>query len=135
TYITTLGAHRFYRFKGRAGEARTFRFAYVGGEPMAAPHLRDPAADKVPDPVLDPTALQRSYDAGLSQAQGGVPGAPAKPGDAGQAPARPAPAPNYAAEVRARGGDQQYSGENLPGSQGVKPEFEKSGQWIQQPGG
>ena len=134
-YITTVGAHRFYRFKGRAGEAVTFRFAYAGGEPMAAPHRRDPAADKVPDPVLDPTALQRSYDAGLSQAQGGAAGAPAKPGDIGQAPARPAPAPNYAPEVRERGGDQLYSGERLPGSQGVKPEFQNSGQWIQQPGG
>ena len=134
-YITTVGAHRFYRFKGRAGEAVTFRFAYAGGEPMAAPHLRDPAADKAPDPVLDPTALQRSYDAGLSQAQGGTAGAPAKPGDVGGAPARPAPAPNYAPEVRERGGDRQYSGERLPGSQGVKPEFQNSGQWIQQPGG
>lgn len=133
-YITTVGAHRFYKFKGRAGEAGTFRFAFAGGEPMAVPHARNPAADKLPDPVLDPAALQRSYDAGLSAAQSTVqPGQPG--GEPGQAPARPAPPPAYAPEVRERGGDRQYSGENLPSSHGVKPEFQQSGQWIQQPGG
>ncbi|MEQ1498685.1 MAG: cell wall hydrolase [Novosphingobium sp.] len=129
-YITTVGAHRFYRFKGRAGEAGTYRFAYAAGEPMAVPHARNPAADKLPDPVLDPLALQRSYDAGLSQAQTG-----AQPTEPDQAPARAAPPPNYAPEVRQRGGDKQYSGENLPTTQGVKPEYQQSGQWIQQPGG
>ena len=131
-YITTVGAHKFYRFKGRAGEAATFRFAYVGGEPMAAPHARNPAADKAADPVLDPTALQRSYDAGLAQAQGTL--APGQPGNPAPAPQRPAPPPVYSSDVRERGGDRQYSGENLPAAQGVKPEYKNSGQWIQQPG-
>lgn len=132
-YLTTIGAHRFYSFRGRAGDTGTFRFAYGGGEPVAAPHRRDPGADRAPDPVLDPAALQRAYDAGLSQAQGGNPGAQAKPGEIAQNPARAAPAPDYAPEVRERGGDRLYSGERLPGSQGIKPEFEKSGQWIRQP--
>ena len=133
-HITTIGAHRFYSFKGKAGQAGTFRFAYAGGEPMAVPHARNPAADKAPDPVLDPLALQKSYDAGLQSATQGNPGLN-QPGDTGQAPARPAAAPRYAPEVEKRGGDQQYSGEKLPGSHGVKPEFENSGKWIGQPGG
>ena len=133
-HITSIGAHRFYSFKGKAGQAGTFRFAYAGGEPMAVPNARNPAADKAPDPVLDPLALQKSYDAGLQSATQGNPGLN-QPGDTGQAPARPAAAPRYAPEVEKRGGDQQYSGEKLPGSHGVKPEFENSGKWIGQPGG
>ena len=132
-YITTVGAHKFYRFKGRAGEPGTFRFAYAGGEPMAAPHARNPAADKAADPVLDPAALQRSYDAGLAQAQGNV--TPGQPGNPAPTPQRPAPPPVYSSDVRERGGDRQYSGENLPAAQGVKPEYQNSGQWIKQPGG
>ena len=84
--------------------------------------------------MLDPLALQKSYDAGLQSATQGNPGLN-QPGDTGQAPARPAAAPRYAPEVEKRGGDQQYSGEKLPGSHGVKPEFENSGKWIGQPGG
>jgi len=130
-FITTIGAHRFYSFMGRAGASGTFNFSYVGGEPMAAPHARNPAADKLPDPVLDPLALQKAYDSGLKTAQtGGL----VQPGDVGQAPAHPGPAPSYSAEVQARGGDKQYSGDRLPGS-GVKAEYQNSGQWIGKPGG
>ena len=131
--IATIGAHRFYSFKGKAGQAGTFRFAYAGGEPMAVPHARNPAADKAPDPVLDPLALQKSYDTGLQSAAQSNPGL-SQPGDTGQAPARPAPAPRYAPDVEKRGGDKQYSGDKLPGSHGVKPEFENSGKWIGRPG-
>jgi hypothetical protein len=131
-HITTIGAHRFYSFKGRAGQAGTFRFAYGGGEPVAAPHARSAVADAASEAVLDPLALQRAYDAGLKAAQGDV------AGEAG-GPARVAPAPIYAPEVQSRGGDAQYRGDKLPGGgQGagtVKPEYEQSGRWIGQPGG
>lgn len=119
--IVTVGAHRFYSFRGRAGTAATFRFAYGGGEPVAAPHARSAAADKLPDPVLDPLALQHAYNAGLASAQGGV-------------SARPAPAPVYVPEVQSRGGDAQYRGDKLPGGQGgIRPEYQHSGSWIGQP--
>jgi hypothetical protein len=131
-HIITVGAHRFYSFRGRAGAAGTFRFAFAGGEPIAAPHARNPAADKAPDPVLDPLALQRAYDAGLASAQAG---GPAQNGEAGSAPIRPGPAPVYAPEVQSRGGDAQYRGDKLPGTQGsVRPEYKDSGTWIRQPG-
>ena len=131
-FITTIGAHRFYRFNGRAGESGTFRFAYGGGEPMAAPHPRSAAADKAPDPALDPLALQKAYDGGLKTAQSGSLG---QPGDVGAPAGRNAPPPAYSADVQQRGGDRQYSGEKLPAPQAVKPEYEHSGQWIAQPGG
>ena len=127
-FITTIGAHRFYSLMGRAGDSGTFRFAYSGGEPLAAPHPHSAAADKLPDPALDPLALQRAYDTGFKSAQGGAP--------AGDAVATLGPAPRYSTEVQSRGGDRQYSGDKLPGSShGVKPEYENSGQWIAQPGG
>ncbi len=132
-FITTIGAHRFYSLMGRAGEASTFRFAYQGGEPLAAPHPRDAKADKLSDPALDPLALQRAYDSGFKTAQGGVPAGTG--GAVTGAPATPGPAPRYSSEVQNRGGDKQYSGEALPGNHGVKPEYEGSGQWINQPGG
>ncbi len=131
-HIITVGAHRFYSFRGKAGAMGTFRFSYRGGEPAAAPHARNAAADKLPDPVLDPLALQRAYDAGLASAQAG---SPAEVGDVGSAPVRLAPPPVYAPAVQSRGGDAQYRGDKLPGGQGsVRPEYQDSGRWIGQPG-
>jgi Cell Wall Hydrolase len=133
--ITTIGAHRFYRFKGRAGSAETFRFAYAGGEPIAAPHARSATATAGPvDAALDPLALQRAYDSGVAAAQGTTSGA-VVPTSAGLAPVRAAPAPTYSQEQLRRGGDAPYRGEKLPEATGVKPEYEKSGTWINQPGG
>lgn len=131
-HITTIGAHRFYRFGGAAGQPAAFRFAYAGGEPTAAPHPRNALADKAPDPALDPLAIARAYEAGLKSAQGGggatiVDGIPVAPG-------RPAPPPAYSSDVQKRGGDALYRADKLPESHTVKPEYENSGRWIAQPG-
>ena len=128
-HIITVGAHRFYRFGGAAGEANAFRFAYRGGEPVAAPHAHNAAADRVPDLALDPLALQRAYEAGLKTAV--TPGRPAAP--AAGAAAAPAPAPVYAAEVQQRGGEALYRADRLPQDSGVRPEFQHSGRWIMPP--
>jgi hypothetical protein len=129
-HIITVGAHRFYRFGGRAGEPAAFRFAYGGGEPVAAPHARNAAADKTPETAFDPLALQRAYEAGFQSSQSG--GTPINaPGSARSAPG---PAPTYAAEVQKRGGEALYRAENLPQDNGVKPEYQNSGRWIAQPG-
>jgi hypothetical protein len=133
-HITTIGAHRFYKFRGRAGSSETFRFAYYGGEPMAAPHARSTtAASGAIDAALDPLALQRAYDDGLKAAQT-APGA-VVPTSTGLAPVRAAPVPTYSDEQKKRGGDTQFRGEKLPDTTGIRPEFEKSGTWIAQPGG
>ena len=131
-HIITIGAHRFYRFGGAAGEAAAFRFAYVGGEPVAAPHLRSAAADRQTDTALDPLALQKAYEAGLR-------GSSAMPGPIGRAAAGLQPAiqhsaPHYAPEVQRRGGEALYRGDALPQDNGVQPEFRNSGRWIGQPG-
>ena len=130
-HITTIGAHRFYRFGGAAGQPGAFRFAYAGGEPIAAPHPRSAAADKLPDLALDPLAVQKAYESGLKSAQGGA----VTPAAGGSfAPVGPAPPPAYSAEVQSRGGDAIYRGEKLPDNHQVRPEYQNSGRWISQPG-
>ena len=127
-HITTIGAHRFYRFNGAAGQPAAFRFAYAGGEPLPAPHPRSMAADRQPDPALDPLAVQKAFEAGLKAAQAG--GATT----AASSSTRPGPAPAYSAEIEGRGGDAIYRGEKLPDSTQVRPEYQNSGRWISQPG-
>lgn len=124
-HITTIGAHRFYRFNGAAGQPAAFRFAYAGGEPLPAPHPRSMAASQQSDPALDPLAVQKAFEAGLKSAQGGA----ALSGSAVQASA-----PTYSAEIQGRGGDAIYRGEKLPDNTQVRPEYQHSGRWISQPG-
>ena len=126
--VQTIGAHQFFQLRGPAGSSQTFRFAYAGGEPVAAPRPRS-NAPLGPDPSLDPLAIERAYAAGFKVAQDGA----VSPVMGGLAPVRTAPAPNYAAEVQQRGGDRQYRGDKLPESQ-VNPEYRNSGKWIVQPG-
>jgi len=38
--IGTIGAHRFYRWRGAAGKLGAFRASYSGNEPFAAPTIR-----------------------------------------------------------------------------------------------
>ncbi|MCW1402158.1 cell wall hydrolase [Novosphingobium sp. MW5] len=130
-YLGTIGAHRFYRFNGPAGTPGAFRTAYVGGEPLPAPHPRSSLAqDKADASVIDPLAIQKAYEQGLKTAQESA----VVPTAHGLAPARPMAAPSYAPEVQARGGDKLYRGEKLPEAQGIRPEYQNSGQWIAQPG-
>ena len=129
-YLGTIGAHRFYSFRGAAGSSATFRDAYFGSEPIAAPHARSAGAI-TPDPALDPLAVQRAYDDGLRKAQSGA----VAPTIGGVAPIRAAPAPAYSAELEARGGETLYRGEKLPEATGIRPEYQNSGKWITQPGG
>jgi hypothetical protein len=126
-FLGTIGAHRFYTFRGPAGRPAAFSFAYLGGEPLAAPHARDVRADSRPDPV-DPLAIERAYAAGLKATL-----VPAATG--GLAPVRMAPVPTYSTEQLQRGGDALYRGQNLPQATGIRPEYQNSGQWIAQPVG
>lgn len=120
-YLGTIGAHRFYSFRGAAGNPATFRFAYMGGEPVAAPHRRDDSSSAAAAAAaLDPLAVQRAF--GLVEAKA----APAPQ-------AVPTLSPAYSAEVAQRGGDALYRAQNLPASDGIKEEYANSGRWIANP--
>lgn len=130
--VGVIGAHIFYRFRGPAGSPGSFRFAYGGGEPLAAPHPRSTAAVVTgDDPTLDPVALQRAFEAGLKAAQAE---AVAPVAQGGVAPVKAAPVPTYSQELQQRGGEKLYRGENLPESNNIQPEYQNSGKWIAQPG-
>ncbi len=120
--VATIGAHRFFRFPGRAGEPGAFHFAYLGGEPLPVPHVRSTAADTVSDPLLDPLAVERAFEAGQKAVVSSPPVA---------APAHASPA--YTREQQQRGGDALYRGQTLPDASGVRPEYLNSGKWIMQP--
>nr|WP_237713882.1 cell wall hydrolase [Novosphingobium sp. Rr 2-17] len=128
-YLGTIGAHRFYSFRGGAGSPATFRYAYLGGEPMAAPHRRDDtAAIAASAAVLDPVAVQAAFSAGKVAMASPTPAA---------APAIAAPAaaaPAYTQELRDRGGDAVYRAQNLPQAYGIRAEYANTGRWIAQPG-
>jgi hypothetical protein len=118
--VGTIGAHIFYRWRGAAGRPAAFHFAYAGGEPVAAPHPRG-AGEDIP---LDPLAVARAYEASH----------PAEAAQPVPTPARAtAPASVYSANIVASGGDALFTGERLPASGSVKPEYAQSGQWIARP--
>ncbi len=117
--VATIGAHRFFRLPGVAGQRVAFRAAYLGGEPAAMPHPRvlTPATDSDPDPVV----LARAFAATAPH------GAPL-----GATTAK-VQAPVYSAEVEARGGDALFRADNLPAGGALAPELQRSGQWLQHP--
>jgi len=125
-HLGTIGAHRFYRFKGKAGRPGAFRFAYRGGEP-ARQSLRRSQIARESSAKLDPVALQSAFAASRTEM---APAASA----ATPAVARPAPAPVYTQELKQRGGDALYRGDKLPEATGIKPEYRNSGRWIVRPG-
>lgn len=135
--VGTIGAHRFYRWRGAAGRPGAFRASYSGSEPFAAAAARK--RSELATDAADPMALARDftnqYGAVDSEASGYV---ATVGGGVNQAPistaATPAPAaPNYAAPVENRGGDSLFQAENLPDASGVRPEYANSGRWISEP--
>lgn len=115
-HVGTIGAHRFYRWRGAAGRALAFSDSYRGGEPLPAPAPRrlDPA------PAADPIELARVYEAAHEPLA--------------TAPAAPVRAtPIYASEIEARGGDDLFRASASPATGQVREEYARSGQWLRQP--
>ncbi len=134
-HIGTIGAHRFYRWKGKAGKPAAFRARYAGLEPSAARNTRLAGMDGERagiDPLgrADPIALAKAYETGRLKAleTDGAPVAPAT-----RTPPVRGPAPRYSAPVEQRGGDALYRAENLPTGSTVRPEYANSGRWIAEP--
>jgi len=121
-YLGTIGAHRFYSFQGAAGRLAAFRFSYMGGEPIAAPHRRDDSA--LASAVPDPVAVQRAFD-DVEQTRTKAAFLPLA--------AQPTPSPLYTNEIRQRGGDTIYQARDLPKAQRIKAEYANSGRWIALP--
>ncbi len=128
-YLLTIGAHRFYSFNGAAGRPATFRYAYLGGEPMPAPHRHDESAAALEaTAALDPLAIQKAYEAGLEKARASGLTPPAGPATT----SADTPPPIYTSELKERGGDSLYQG-NLPEAHGIREEYRNSGRWIASP--
>lgn len=150
-FLGTVGAHRFYSWKGNAGKASAFSHRYVGGEPLPVPKPRriDVAGSAPSTTSLDPIALEKAYEAGRRKAEAEAAQSErtaALAADNARRHDQPAPgpnvnaprffqAPNYSSEARAKGGDQAFAGQNLPDVGRIKPEFRDSGTWKKKPGG
>lgn len=148
-FIGTIGAHRFYRWKGNAGRSAAFGRRYAGSEPFPGPKPRAAFVQTqiaTADP-LDPLVLAKAFEAGRLKAEadhavaaetqrlGRI--APVIATTASPAPATasaPAPAPAYAPDMARRGGDAAFRGSNLPDNNQIRPEYRNSGQWIKKPG-
>lgn len=150
-FIGTIGAHRFYSWKGSAGRPSAFFRSHAGREPFPGPKPRAWNAEVTP--LLDPIELQKQYEREFAAVRLKAEAeaiAAAKAGIAGQAtgaaayaditPYRPARAqsynaPDYSADARAKGGEDAYAGGKLPSNGDVKAEYQASGSWKQQPNG
>ncbi len=148
-FLGTVGAHRFYSWKGNAGKASAFSQRYRGGEPLPIPKPRrvNMASDNKADSSLDPIALEKAYEAGRRKAEAEAAQferLAALAADNARRHDRPTAAPDvnvprsyqtpsYSAEARARGGDRAFSGQNLPDVSQIKPEFRNSGSWKTPP--
>lgn len=119
-YIGSIGAHRFYRWKGNAGQAGAFTNAYNGGEPIAAPNIRpDSGNDSTPAPLAvapPPNSAIGTSGGNSHEPRVGIGGV--------VVPALPQPAaPGKAAPAKS----------GPPQSGDVKEEYANSGRWIRQP--
>ncbi|GHC92295.1 cell wall hydrolase [Novosphingobium pokkalii] len=126
-FIGTIGAHRFYRWAGSAGQPTAFTGDYRGGEPLAAPHPRTwvPAAADLADPLTLEKAFEDGRMSALDRAA-----SPAPATSQAESPLRaglPAPVAPTAAPLP-----------GAPNAQ-LRPEareaYENAGKWIAQPHG
>ena len=144
SYMGTIGAHRFYSWKGAAGRPSAFFRTHASGEPFPGPKPR--AWTPQPASLLDPIQLQKEYEREFAaarlkaeeQARASSHMVPDYTASAGTPAARSAPvfkAPDYSTEAKVRGGENAYAGSRLPVATDVKPEFQNSGTWKKQPTG
>lgn len=75
-FVGTIGAHRFYRWKGGAGTARAFTDRYAGSEPLAAPNRRTEAAAAA---AITPPPNDRLTSAPVTAIPAATPPAQAQP--------------------------------------------------------
>jgi spore germination cell wall hydrolase CwlJ-like protein len=145
-YLGTIGAHRFYSWKGSAGRPTAFFSRHNGAEPFPGPKPRAWTPNLAP--VLDPIQLQKQYEReyaalrvkaeqeAVTAARAGFQQVPYEA--KAQVGPRAIPSyspPTYSPQAKAQGGDARFGGGNLPGGSGIKAEFQQSGSWKKQPAG
>lgn len=121
--VGVIGAHIFYRWRGKAGQRAAFSDRYFGAEPIAAPHPRQAVPTPAPALDTDPLALARSWEAGLATTGATTPATSAE---------RPQPAA-YAPQVQRRGGEALFKARGLSDAGQVREEYARSGQWLARP--
>jgi spore germination cell wall hydrolase CwlJ-like protein len=144
-FVGTIGAHRFYSWKGSAGLQTAFFRSHAGREPFPGPKPR--VWTPMPANDLDPVQMQARYEKEFAaarlkaeeEARASLSIAPSAP-YADIAPPRQRAAigysaPDYSREARKAGGEAAYGGERLPQATNIKPEFQNSGTWKVQPTG
>ncbi|WP_246087117.1 cell wall hydrolase [Sphingorhabdus contaminans] len=135
-FVGTIGAHRFYSWKGSAGRPSAFFRRYAGYEPFPGPKPRLLQAGLVDD--LDPIKLQQRYEREFAEARLKAENLAASQDTSSAARQREAAlyvTPNYSREALDRGGETQFRGERLPAATDIRPEYQKSGTWKAQPVG
>ena len=143
-FVGTIGAHRFYSWKGSAGRLSAFFRGHAGREPFPGPKPRAWAPDT--SPVLDPIQLQKQYEHEFAAARlkaeaearlaaSYVPAPYADITPTRQHASAKYTAPDYSREARSNGGEAAYGGGNLPQATNIRPEYQGSGSWKKQPTG
>lgn len=145
-YLGTIGAHRFYSWKGSAGRPSAFFSRHNGAEPFPGPKPRAWTPDA--KPMLDPIQLQKQYEReyaairekaeqeAIAKARAGYQQGSLSDFTASKPRSVPSFAPpSYSPSAQAKGGEARYGGGNLPGGANIKPEFQGSGSWKKQPTG
>jgi len=152
-FLGTIGAHRFYSWKGSAGRPSAFYKKHPGSEPFPGPKARKWTPNSKPNaPALDPIQLQKKYEREYAAAREKAENeardkaraasvAPAPPSayrDIAPQRQRTAPkfsVPDYSSSAKKNGGETAYAGTNLPQSTNIKPKYQNSGTWKKRPGG
>ena len=138
-FVGTIGAHRFYSWKGSAGRLSAFFRGHAGREPFPGPKPRAWTPDT--SPVLDPIQLQQRYEREFAaarlkaeaDAKLAAPYVDITP--TRQRAATSYAAPDYSTAARKQGGEATYGGGNLPQATDIRPEYQGSGSWKKQPTG
>ncbi|UIP08108.1 cell wall hydrolase [Erythrobacter sp. SDW2] len=128
-FIGVIGAHRFYRWRGAAGQPSAFRTVYIGGEPLPKPKPQTSLAQPSEADPLDPVALARAYEEARKKAEADSRSTTPVAGRTATA----GPAPRYTQDIEDRGGDAQFRAEKLPQSGSVREEYANAGKWKEQP--
>ena len=134
-FLGTIGAHRFYSWKGIAGRPSAFSRSYAGREPFPGPKPRAWSPQYAND--LDPIALQKRYEKEFAAARlkAEADAEYVTRAASSIAPNVPYAASSYSRDASHLGRDAEYTGQALPEAAGVKPEYQNSGTWKNQPTG